>query len=105
MPPKPKMTITTQLVLRELLREPGEMYGRQIATVTGLASGTVTPILERLESVGWLTSRREAIDPVAEGRPARRYYRPVPERMAEIRRALAGAHTSLESLTPRIDSS
>ena len=46
----------------------------EIGTAAGLPSGTVHPILARLETVGWLTSRWEDINPRTEGRPARRYY-------------------------------
>ena len=52
------MTIPTQLVLRALLDDPAvERYGVEIGTQAGLPSGTVHPILARLEGVGWLTSR------------------------------------------------
>ena len=58
------MTIPTQLVLRALLADPSkELYGVEIGTAAGLPSGTVHPILARLETVGWLTSRWEEIDP------------------------------------------
>ena len=50
-----------------------EIYGRQICDRTGLATGTVHPILVRLESRGWLTMRVEATDPRLAGRPRRRY--------------------------------
>ncbi len=74
------MTIPTQLVLRALLADPAqELYGVEIGTAAGLPSGTVHPILARLEGVGWLTSRWEEIDPRAEGRPARRYYQLTPD--------------------------
>src|SRR5512133_2813577 len=72
----PRMTIPTQLVLRALLSDPSrELYGVEIGTAAGLPSRTVHPIPARLETVGWLTSRHEEINPRAEGRPARRYYR------------------------------
>ena len=75
-PRTPRMTIPTQLVLRALLADPSkELYGVEIGAAAGLPSGTVHPILARLETVGWLTSRWEDIDPRAEGRPARRYYK------------------------------
>jgi PadR family transcriptional regulator, regulatory protein PadR len=74
------MTISTQLVLRALLADPAqELYGVEIDTAAGLPSGTVHPILARLETVGWLESRWEEIDPRAEGRPARRYYHLTPD--------------------------
>src|SRR5215213_8802696 len=56
----PRMTIPTQLVLRALLSDPTrELYGVEIGHAAGLPSGTVHPILARLEGVGWLESRWE----------------------------------------------
>ena len=86
------MTIPTQLVLRALLTDPSqELYGVEIGTAAGLPSGTIHPILARLETVGWLTSRWEAIDPRVEGRPARRYYQLTPDGLELARAALAQA--------------
>jgi PadR family transcriptional regulator, regulatory protein PadR len=91
----PRMTIPTQLVLHALLTDPAkELYGVEIGTAAGLPSGTVHPILARLETVGWLTSRWEDIDPRAEGRPARRYYQLTPNGLALARAALARASTT-----------
>jgi PadR family transcriptional regulator PadR len=76
MPSGLRMTIPTQLVLRALLVDvEQECYGLEIGTAAGLPSGTVHPILARLEGAGWLASRWEDIDPRLKGRPARRYYR------------------------------
>ena len=87
------MTLPTQLVLRALLAEPAqELYGLQIGDIAGLPSGTVHPILARLENAGWLESRWEEIDPRAAGRPARRYYRLVPSAVEQVRDTLAGAY-------------
>ena len=69
-----RMTIPTQLVLQALL-EADEAYGAQLGSVTHLPSGTVHPILARLEGREWVVSHWEDIDPAIEGRPARRYYR------------------------------
>ncbi len=72
----PKMTIPTQLVLRVLLEDPQqERYGLEISDAAGLATGTVHPILARLEGAGWLESWWEDVDPRQAGRPPRRYYR------------------------------
>jgi DNA-binding PadR family transcriptional regulator len=59
------------------LMAPGriELSGADIARSTKLASGTLYPILFRLERVGWLESRWEASDPKVLGRPRRRFYR------------------------------
>ena len=71
-----RLTIPTQLVLSALLDDPTrERYGGEIAAMAGLASGTVHPILARLEGLGWVESAWEEIDPKQEGRPPRRYYR------------------------------
>ena len=87
------MTISTQFVLRALLEDPtAEMYGLEIGWAAGLASGTVHPILARLEGVGWVESRWEDINPRVEGRPARRYYRLTAGGMESARVALAQAY-------------
>lgn len=89
----PRMTIPTQLVLRVLLADPeAERYGYEIGDSAGLASGTVHPILARLEGAGWLESRWEEIDFRAAGRPARRYYRLTADGVLAARDALARAH-------------
>jgi DNA-binding PadR family transcriptional regulator len=71
------MTLQVQMVLAEMLSEPAELrYGLDLCTATGLPSGTIYPILARLERIGWMESGWE--DPeahIAEGRPRRRYYR------------------------------
>ncbi|HEX6074135.1 MAG TPA: helix-turn-helix transcriptional regulator [Micromonosporaceae bacterium] len=93
------MTIPTQLVLRALLEHPTrEMYGLEICQAAGLASGTIHPILARLEGLGWLESRWEDIDPVKEGRPKRRYYRLSRDGAERARYALANARTSINRL-------
>lgn len=96
-----KMTLQTQLVLRALLEHPTrELYGLEICAAAGLASGTIHPILARLEGLGWLDSRWEDIDPATEGRPKRRYYRLSPDGAENARHALATARTPLTGLLP-----
>jgi DNA-binding PadR family transcriptional regulator len=87
------MTIPTQLVLEALLTDvERELYGVELGELAGLRSGTVHPILARLEGVGWLQSRWEDIDPRTEGRPARRYYRLTAEGAEAAQAALARAY-------------
>ena len=89
----PRMTIPTQLVLRSLLEDPTrELYGIEIGAAAGLPSGTIHPILARLEGLGWVESRWEDIDTRAEGRPARRYYRLTAAGVQSARLALARAY-------------
>lgn len=96
------MTLPTQLVLLVLLDEPDrERYGLEISELAGLATGTIHPILARLEGVGWLRSRWEAIDPKIEGRARRRYYRLDPNSIATVQAALARAHSGKAALTLR----
>ena len=71
-----RLTVQVQLVVQALLRDPArEMYGLELSEETGLQPGTAYPILLRLEHEGWVASRWEDIDPRAEKRAARRYYR------------------------------
>jgi PadR family transcriptional regulator PadR len=93
------MTLPTQLVLRTLLEDPTkEFYGLEICAAAGLPSGTIHPILARLENAGWLASRWEEIDPREKGRPRRRYYRLTPDGTVLARDALARSYTTAAHL-------
>lgn len=60
----------TRAVLSELAAEPSvERYGYELAKATELASGTLYPILMRLEERGFLEARWE----FTEGRPRHVY--------------------------------
>jgi len=87
-----RMTMQTQMILQALLRDPARaLYGLELAQETGLLPGTAYPILVRLEKQGWVTSRWEDIDPEAEGRPRRRYYRLTANGAAQASAAIAAA--------------
>jgi PadR family transcriptional regulator, regulatory protein PadR len=74
--PGPRLTSSVLKVMAALLADPtAEHYGLRLMGQTGLPSGTLYPILVRLERAGWVRSRWEQVDPAAEGRPTRRYYR------------------------------
>lgn len=95
---RPRMTIPTQRVLRVFLDDvSAERYGGEINDIAGLPSGTVHPILARLEGLGWVESRWEEIDPRAAGRPARRYYRLTASGAGQARDALARAYRPRKS--------
>jgi len=67
-----------------------ERYGLELCELLGLASGTVYPILARLEQVGWVESWWE--DPgvhAAAGRPRRRLYRLTSDGAVQAGAALA----------------
>lgn len=99
-PTEPRMTIPTQLVLRALLEDPTrETYGLEICRKAGLPTGTIHPILARLEKeFGWLTSRWEDVKAEEAGRPRRRYYRLTEDGAERARIALARATTSISAL-------
>jgi PadR family transcriptional regulator PadR len=102
----PRMTQATQMVLRVLLEKPTEpAYGLELARTAGLPSGTIHPILARLEhEYRWLESYLEDVDPTVAGRPPRRYYCLTREGAECARIALAATHRGMApkgSLRPR----
>ena len=67
------LTLPTTLVLQALVR--GHHYGFDVMDATGLPSGTVYPLLRRLEHEGLVRADwEEAAIARAEQRPPRRYY-------------------------------
>src|ERR1700710_1698197 len=71
-----RMSLQTLRVLEAFLQNPTQqLSGAEVHQRCGIASGTLYPILLRLESAGWFVSQWESIDPSAEGRPRRRLYR------------------------------
>jgi PadR family transcriptional regulator PadR len=64
------------MVLKMMIEKPQTPYsGADIARQTGLGSGTLYPLLQRLENAGWLKSEWEKVDPSEAGRPKRRHYK------------------------------
>lgn len=94
--PKPRMTLQTQIVLRQALLEPTrEWYGLEMVNATGLPTGTVYPIVARLERIGWFERRQESLaeqTPERFGRPLRLYYKLTDDGTQAARLALAEAH-------------
>ncbi|MDQ6831085.1 MAG: PadR family transcriptional regulator [Gemmatimonadota bacterium] len=97
-----RLTLSTALVLVAVSR--GLRHGFDIIDATGLASGTVYPVLRRLEEAGLLRSKWEQAQLAHDQlRPPRRYYqitasgagmvRDAIARYPGITRALAGAGT------------
>lgn len=80
----PRITYQGACVLQGLSR--GLTYGFDIMEFTGLASGSVYPILRRFEEHGLVESEWEH-ESEAEGRPRRRYYRLTEAGRAELTRA------------------
>ena len=80
----------TAAVLRRMLQNPtADHYGFALAQATSFPSGTIYPILARLETAGWLASFWEQGRPAELQRPRRRMYRLTG----------AGAHAAREALT------
>ena len=68
-----RITYPTAIVLVAVSR--GFRHGFDIMDASGLKSGTVYPILRRLEDAGMVRARWEAVTNARDaGRPPRRYY-------------------------------
>ncbi len=71
-----RATVAVRRVLAAFLADPDtDRYGLDLIRTSGYPSGTLYPILTRLETAGWIEARWEDLDPAVAGRPARRYYR------------------------------
>ena len=86
-----KMTGPVQQVLRAMLEDAAvPRYGLEISKRASLETGTLYPVMARLEGVGWVESRWE--DPelsITDGRPRRRYYQLTKDGAEQARLALA----------------
>lgn len=70
---QPRLSQHSLAALRHLMRA-SRQSGADITRATGTRSGTLYPMLQRLEAFGWLTSKWETGDPSAIGRPLKRLY-------------------------------
>jgi len=70
---QPRLTPQTAHVL-DVLTQNGALSGAEIGRHTKLKSGTLYPLLLRLEQAGWLSSAWEEGNPSELGRPRRRFY-------------------------------
>jgi PadR family transcriptional regulator len=78
-----QLSYNAALVLQALTQ--GFGYGFEIMRATHLPSGTVYPLLRRLEAGGYVESSWENADQAhEEGRPPRRYYDATAEGRAEL---------------------
>ncbi|MEU6102764.1 PadR family transcriptional regulator [Streptomyces flaveolus] len=82
-----RVTDATMDVMEVLLSGDDELYGLKIAKTTGRPSGSVVPILMRLEGCGWVLSEWEQA-PDVRG-PRRRFYRIHPDHLSEARTLVA----------------
>jgi hypothetical protein len=100
MPDVPRLSYQALKVLRAFLLTfsedvRAELAGADIMQVARISSGTLYPILLRLERTGVLTSRWEETSAVDLGRPRRRFYR-LTSHGAQL------AHEALMELSPPI---
>jgi DNA-binding PadR family transcriptional regulator len=97
----PTLTYQTALVLEALAA--GRHHGFDIMDVTDLPSGTVYPILRRLDEEGLVRSRWER-DAIArrEQRPPRRYYELTAAGEARLGEARA-RYRALQTLAPHME--
>lgn len=100
----PRMTLPTLVVLQALIADPLRWkYGLELCAASGRPSGTVYPILARLEGLGWLKSEWEEPDVhVPAGRPRRRYYQLTEDGAAGARTALRDAEASSLNAAARL---
>jgi PadR family transcriptional regulator, regulatory protein PadR len=91
-----RITLQTLQVLKVLLTDPlDEHYGLEISRESGLPTGSIYPILTRLETAGLVTSAWENIDESEQGRRRRRYYRLTAEGAKSAHDEVAYAHQLL----------
>lgn len=93
----------TLAVLRVLLEAPADKhYGLQIGKAAQLRTGSLYPILARLEESGWVRGEWEMADPRDAGRPRRRYYTLTPTGHASARQELEQAMRELSGFCPQV---
>ena len=98
-----RLTYPTSLVLQALLQ--GHHHGFDIMDAVGLPSGTVYPILRRLDAEGLVKSRWEK-EGVArrEQRPPRRYYE-LTSGGAIVAQEAASRYRAIQDVSPATPSS
>ena len=70
-----RLSAPTLRVLKIMLDDPRKgMSGADLSLSAKIGSGTLYPLLRRLEGAGWLRAEWEDAEPVEVGRPKRRYY-------------------------------
>jgi PadR family transcriptional regulator PadR len=71
----PRLSHQTLRVMRVFIERPQDsLAGSDIWKQTRVFTGTLYPILMRLERAGWLESKWEQLEPSEAGRPRKRLY-------------------------------
>ncbi|MFI9027238.1 PadR family transcriptional regulator [Streptomyces sp. NPDC053560] len=95
-----RITSATLDVLEAFLEAQDELHGFAVAQAAGKATGSVYPILARMEQAGWLESHWEAEHPTP-GRPRRRFYELSPEGLSNARQLLIERRGGLPAPAPK----
>jgi PadR family transcriptional regulator PadR len=96
-----KLTAPLERVLRVLIADPAAPhYGYDLMKAAKLPSGTLYPMLARLEQEGLAESEWEAQRPEPGGRPPRKYYRLTAEGVRVTRLELARADAGERRVLP-----
>lgn len=91
-----RLSLPALQALAVMLEDPTAQYwGLAIAKQIHVPTGTIYPILHRLEAMGWLESALEDQDPSDLARPPRRLYRLTPPGIRAAREQVVTAHRSL----------
>jgi PadR family transcriptional regulator PadR len=92
-----RVTMAVSKVLAAFLEDPAaDRYGLDLMRASGHPSGTLYPILLRLQQAGWVEAVWEEVDPATAGRPARRYYRLTPDGLVAARTEIAALRQQLD---------
>jgi DNA-binding PadR family transcriptional regulator len=96
-----KLTGPLERVLRVLLDDTSApRYGYDLMKAARLPSGTLYPMLARLQAEGLVTSEWEPQPEDASGRPPRKYYQLTGEGIRVARLELAHASATAQRATP-----
>ncbi|MFI1205608.1 PadR family transcriptional regulator [Streptomyces sp. NPDC020883] len=79
-----RITSATLEVMEVFLAAGEGLHGFAVAQAAGRPTGSIYPILARMEEAGWLESHWESEHPDP-GRPRRRFYVLTPDGMADTR--------------------
>jgi DNA-binding PadR family transcriptional regulator len=98
-----RLSLPALQALAVMLEDPtAEYWGLSIAKRIGIPTGTIYPLLHRLEALGWLESALEQLTPQEAGRPPRRLYRLTPTGVHSARAEIAIAQRGLGAIARTI---
>jgi PadR family transcriptional regulator PadR len=90
-----RMSGPTLKVCKVLVENPTQVRsGAELSKIASIGSGTLYPLLQRLENARWLESKWEEVDPAEAGRPRRRFYKLTAPGLKKAQKALADLQTS-----------